>query len=170
MTKGIGGHTHPVQGNTNVWLTPKGVIDALGPFDLDPRAATPPRPWPTARKHIIEAEDGLSHKWEGFTWCNPPYGLEAEIWVERLSQHGDGLALVFARTETSWFQRVVLKAQVLFFPGGRFTFCRPDGTPSESNAGGPSVFLAFGDTAVKRLERWALYTPGFFAALYSGEI
>jgi hypothetical protein len=37
--RGITGHEKPYEGATNVWLTPKDMIDDLGPFDLDPCAA-----------------------------------------------------------------------------------------------------------------------------------
>ena len=54
--KGIGSHQKSI-GDNQVWLTPKFILDALGPFDLDPCAAPEPRPWNTAAKHIIEKED-----------------------------------------------------------------------------------------------------------------
>ena len=162
--KGIGSHETPHHGVTNVWLTPKFVIDALGPFDLDPCAAPEPRPWPTAKRHIVKAENGLKQPWGGFVFCNPPYGPESGDWVEKLASHGNGIALVFARTETKWFQAVVCRASLLFFPAGRFSFCRPDGTDGNSNSGAPSVFLAFGDEAARRLEKAAM--PGFFAKPY----
>ncbi len=33
---------------TDTWLTPKFIIDALGPFDLDPCACPNPRPFDCA--------------------------------------------------------------------------------------------------------------------------
>jgi hypothetical protein len=59
-------------------LTPRFVIDALGPFDLDP---CPPkeRPWDTARRHFTEADDGLSRPWKGRVWLNPPYGPQTRL-------------------------------------------------------------------------------------------
>ncbi len=157
-------HETSIRGATNVWLTPKSVIDALGPFDLDPCAAPSPRPWPTAARHIVESENGLTQKWGGLVFCNPPYGPEAGAWVEKLADHGNGIALVFARTETKWFQAVAHRATSLFFPAGRFEFCRPDGTPGNSNAGAPSVFLAFGNEAHLRLKNSTM--SGFFATPY----
>jgi hypothetical protein len=32
----IGKHERPNKGATDIWLTPLEIIDALGPFDLDP--------------------------------------------------------------------------------------------------------------------------------------
>lgn len=139
------------QGATNVWLTPKEIIDTLGPFDLDPCAASEPRPWTTAAAHYVEKENGLTKPWVGLVWCNPPYGKETGAWLKRLSEHGEGIALVFARTETKWFQSVAKSSTLLFFPTGRLSFCRPDGTATNSNAGAPSVFLGFGNQAKARL-------------------
>lgn len=145
------GHELSGEGKTNVWLTPKKIIDVLGPFDLDPCAAPEPRPWPTARKHFVVAQDGLSKPWHGLVWLNPPYGKETGIWLDRLAEHGNGIALIFARTETRWFQSVASKASVAFFPAGRISFFHPDGSPGSTSPGAPSVFLAFGEEAKIRL-------------------
>ena len=57
MNIGIGGH-HSARSRTNEWLTPPSVLQALGPFDLDPCAPVT-RPWPTAREHYTEIDNGL---------------------------------------------------------------------------------------------------------------
>ena len=62
---GIAGHERPYRGASNDWLTPRYILAALGPFDLDPCAAPDPRPWPTAAKHFTEADNGLAHLWHG---------------------------------------------------------------------------------------------------------
>jgi hypothetical protein len=54
----LGSHQTTV-GKSQVHLTPKWIIDALGVFDLDPCAASP-RPWDCARVNFVEADDGLS--------------------------------------------------------------------------------------------------------------
>ena len=64
------------EGATNVWLTPKWVIDKLGPFDLDPCAADP-RPFDIGQRvNLVERDNGLRQHWppEMFVWMNPPYG------------------------------------------------------------------------------------------------
>lgn len=132
------------KGKTNTWLTPKYLIDELGDFDLDPCAAPLPRPWPTAKKMISLPDDGLSYKWEGRVWLNPPYGKHTGIWLDRLAKHGNGVALVFARTDTKWFQKAAKSADKLFFLKGRVKFCRPDGT-SDTNAGHGSVLIFYGN-------------------------
>ncbi|MDA8287229.1 MAG: DNA N-6-adenine-methyltransferase [Actinomycetota bacterium] len=59
-------------------------------------------PWATATRQYTVEEDGLQQQWSGRVWLNPPYS-NAAAWVKRLSRHGIGTALVFARTETSWW-------------------------------------------------------------------
>ena len=34
---------------------------------------------------------------------NPPYGSETPKWLKKLSEHGNGIALIYARTETRMF-------------------------------------------------------------------
>ena len=145
---------------SDVWLTPPAIIEALGPFDLDPCSPLN-RPWDTAAKHYTIEDDGLSHEWEGSVWLNPPYGKQAAIWLERLAKHGDGIALVFARTETRmFFDHVWPHATALLFIESRLHFHRPDGTRAPANAGAPSVLIAYGIDAARRLMRCGI--PGAF--------
>ena len=103
---GIGSHQSAAMKNDE-WLTPPHVLDALGAFDLDPCAPID-RPWPTAKEHYTIMDDGFSKEWSGRVWCNPPYGLQAANWLNRLANHGTGTALIFARTETRMFFKEVL--------------------------------------------------------------
>jgi len=148
----IGGFTH--ESNTAVteetWLTPRAIIEDLGPFDLDPCAAPEPRPWPTARRHIVLPEDGLLMPWEGFVWMNPPYGRQTYDWMNRLANHGNGIALIFARVETDAFEVAWKHADAVTFLPKRVEFCRRDGSV-ERNAGTGSALIGFGRDAVDRL-------------------
>lgn len=140
---GIGSHTKPNNGETNTWLTPPHVVAALGGFDLDPCAAVG---WETARRHIIWPEDGLSARWEGRVWLNPPYGDVTEHWLRRIADHGNGTALVFARTETAaWHRFIWPRAHAVLFFAGRLHFHYPDGTRAKANAGGPSALIAYSE-------------------------
>lgn len=137
------------------YITPKRFIDALGPFDLDPCASNP-RPWPTASRHFDIRDDGLSQKWEGMVWLNPPYGQRnTEIWMERMHRHGNGIALVFARTETDWFFKAVWgKCDGICFLKRRIVFCDTKGKPYPGGAGAPSVLISYGDEASERLRNY----------------
>ena len=146
-------HTRREGVTTDSWITPKPLLDRLGPFDLDPCACIP-QPWPTAKRMLTELDDGLMAKWEGHVWMNPPYGKSLDAWLNRLSVHNDGIALVFARTETRAFFRFVWPfASALLFLRGRLTFFRPDGSESDvgHNSGGPSVLIGYGERAAKKL-------------------
>lgn len=140
---GMGGHLS-ADAKSVVWLTPPEIIEALGPFDLDPCAATN-RPWPTADKHYTSEDDGLSQEWTGRVWCNPPYGRETGAWLKRMAEHYNGVALVFARTETQdWHKHVWPHATGINFLEGRLHFYREDGTRAKANAGAPSALIAYG--------------------------
>lgn len=139
--RGIGGHQSP-RAATTTWLTPPHILAPLGRFDLDPCAAPG---WSTADRHIILPEDGLAARWSGRVWCNPPYGSETWAWLSKLAEHGDGIALIFARTETAGFvEQVWNKADAVLFLHGRLHFHLPDGTRAAANAGGPSCLVAYG--------------------------
>ena len=126
------------------WLTPPQILNKLGEFDLDPCAPII-RPWDTAKSHYTVQEDGLIKKWFGRIWLNPPYSKEAVKWLRRLAEHGNGIALTFARTETHWFFETIWeKADSLLFLRGRIHFCYIDGSVAKANAGAPSVLIAYG--------------------------
>jgi len=148
--------------NTNTadhdeWLTPKWITDSLGPFDLDPCSPDERRPWDTAKRHIGlvdsngKATDGLLATWDGFVWCNPPYGRRTFEWLKKLARHGNGIALIFARTETIGFHAEVWnKADAVFFFKGRLKFCTVTGVEKDS-ANAPSCLVAYGQEAVERI-------------------
>ena len=150
-SRSLSGHQRPHRGATDVWLTPPEIIEALGPFDLDPCAATN-QPWPTANRHFTVEDDGLTRSWIGFVWCNPPFGPDAGRWLERMAEHNDGIALVPARTETRWFVTTVWEpATAVLFLHGRPHFHHPDGTRGKANSGAPICLVAYGNRARGRL-------------------
>lgn len=143
------------EGVTNTWFTPPELIKTLGPFDLDPCTQSF-RPFDTAARHICEdkGECGLSTRWSGRVWLNPPYGRMIARWLSRLADHGDGIALVFARTETAWAQSLLSRADGVNFMAGRVAFLRADGKPA-TNAGTGSMLLAFGAANVEAIRKVA---------------
>lgn len=149
---GIGGHQRAHSGATDTWLTPPSLLEALGRFDLDP-CCPPAMPWKTATTMFCEGEtDGLAAAWRGRVWLNPPYGPRTGLWLRKLADHGNGIALVFARTETEMFQEFCWKrASGMLFLWGRLYFHTADGKKAKSNAGGPSVLVAYGQENVTTL-------------------
>lgn len=126
------------------WLTPPEILRALGPFDLDPCAPVI-RPWETAVTHYTIEDDGLSKPWVGRVWCNPPFGREAVKWLRRMRDHGNGIALVPARTETAMFYETVWGcADSVLFIKSRPHFYTVEGVRAPFNSGAPIVLIAYG--------------------------
>ena len=159
MTRVI--HSKPNNGHTNDWLTPPEIIKALGDFTTDPCAhPSQLEDWPnrrTAKYMITPPKDGLSVTWPGRVWLNPPYGSQLKHWIARLADHGNGVALVPARTEVeSWFWPYIWeRANAIHFIRGRLYFHKPDGSKA-GNAGHGSVLVAYGKLNVTSLERSAI--------------
>ena len=157
---GIGQHEKPHRGATDEWITPKVIIDRLGPFDLDP-CANEPRPWACARVNWTFEDLGLMQKWFGRVWLNPPYGPETKKWLEHLAGHGRGTALIFLRTDTKWFMSHCWQgASGMLFVYGRIVFHRPNGEPAPGCAGAPSVLVAYGAEDADRLRTSGI--PGVY--------
>lgn len=130
---------------SDTWLTPPEWIEKLGPFDLDP-CCPAEMPWRTAGRMVSLPEDGLTTEWRGRVWLNPPFGREATKWLAKLVAHGNGIALVPARTETEMFFRFVWpKATAICFTGPhRPHFHYPDGRRAPFNSGAPIALIAYG--------------------------
>ncbi|MDR1611287.1 MAG: phage N-6-adenine-methyltransferase [Planctomycetota bacterium] len=126
------------------WLMPPALIAALGEFDLDP--CTPAvMPWRTPKYRYTLDDDGLSCPWFGRIWLNPPFGPHAAKWLDKLRRHGNGVALIPARTETRmFFSSVWGHADGLCFIKGRVRFHYPDGRRSASCINAPVCLVAYG--------------------------
>ena len=159
----LGSHQKTI-GTSQTHITPRWIIEALGPFDLDPCAAWP-RPWGCAMDNLTEADDGLNQEWspKEFVWLNPPfhrYGVGA--WINKLAHHNNGIALLHARTETKWFQPAWRRASGILFLRHRVIFHKPDGSQQTTqkgevaNSGAPVCLVAFGALARTRLENSGL--------------
>lgn len=134
----------PTRGKTNNHCTPPEILNALGRFTMDPCACNP-QPFDTADLMIHPPCCGLTeYDWQGRIWLNPPYGAETARWVERLADHGNGIALVFVRSCAKWFHKQVFqRADALLFLQGRVQFYTPEGV-RQGNAAAPSVLIAYG--------------------------
>ena len=134
---GMGGHNLPNVGQSVEWHTPPEILEALGPFNDDPCQPG--------------ATNGLTRPWKGFVWLNPPYDRDLNKWLSKLAAHGNGIALIFARTETkTFFEQVWQKADAVFFFKGRLHFYQ-HGVRAKANAGAPSCLVAYGADAVDRI-------------------
>lgn len=100
-------------------------------------------------KYYDVNQNGLSKKWRGNVWCNPPYGREIKYWVKKAySSSRSGKALVVmlipARTDTEWFHKYIYKkdgVKILFLKG-RIKFTDNSGNILNS-APFPSMIVVF---------------------------
>jgi len=136
---GIGDHERPsAKTGTDVWLTPLEIVHSLGKFDLDPCGESYHK-----TGNVIFTENGLESLWFGRVWLNPPYS-QVDLWMDKMIQHNNGVALVFARTETRWAQKALNACSSAFFLSGRIRFLDKDLKPGKYTSGAPSMLLSFG--------------------------
>lgn len=134
------------------WLTPPELVESLGFFDLDPCAAVG-QPWKTAKKQYTIEDNGLLQEWNGRVWCNPPYGRKTQHFMNKLKGHGDGIALIFTRTETkNWFENIWTGADAILFLRDRISFHDINGVQKERSGCG-SALIAYGQRNVQALEK-----------------
>lgn len=158
------GFTHESTHNeSKEWYTPRYIFDALGcEFDMDvcsPGADVVS--WIPAQKHLTVFDDGLSSDWRGFIWMNPPYGTDTPKWMHRLYKHGNGIGLVFARTDTQWFHDyavfadaiLFIKKRVQFIPAKQAEEYKKGYTIANSGCGAGSMLVGYGKEAVRALEK-----------------
>ena len=130
---------------TTEWYTPPYIIEALGgKFDLDPCA--PALEWHTAHKCFTKEIDGLLQAWEGRVFLNPPYTNPLiKRFVTKLAEHGNGIALLYARCDNKmFFEQIFNRATSIKFLCGRIQFIRPDGSKGDQPGCG-SILVAYGD-------------------------
>ncbi len=162
MPKGFSTLDNPNhEGQTDTWLTPLSLVESLGKFDFDPCGYPGHN---TAKNMICLPDDGLLAEWQGRVWLNPPYGRNIGKWLNKLERYNDGIALVFARTDTKWFQN--LKPDAIFFIKGRIAFLKPDKTIN-TNAGHGSMLIIYGVNNVmsvvySKLEGKMVYQKPYF--------
>lgn len=135
------------------WCTPPEIVKALGVFNLDP-CASHYQTTPFAPEQWFIEDNAHSKEWDVSKriWMNPPYGRKAPQFIEKLSEHGNGIALIFARVDTKvWHDIIFKEADAVFFFKGRLKFYKMDGTPGDA-AGAPSALVAFGTNNVKAIE------------------
>lgn len=152
----LGSH-QKIIGDSQVHITPKWIIDAIGPFDLDP-CAEYPCAYYCAEFIYTEKQNGLAAPWKGLVYCNPPFDRRVvSQWVRRMAEHNNGILLVHARIETLWFRPIWKVAQSILFFDKRINFYQTNGQPHNKesgvpgNSGAPVCLAAFGETAHRRL-------------------
>ncbi len=107
---------------TDEWPTPQWLFDALDRefgFEIDVCATADNA---KCKKYYSPDVDGLTQRWTGVCWMNPPYGREIIKWIEKAylsSVENDAtvVCLIPARTDTRWFHRYAMKGEVRLLRG-----------------------------------------------------
>lgn len=106
---------------TDSWETPQPTFDPLNAefhFDTDVCAT---KENAKCKRYFTPTDDGLSQRWEGVCWMNPPYGREIGKWVkkpyESASTGATIVCLLPARTDTAWWHDYCAKGEIRFIRG-----------------------------------------------------
>ena len=137
------------------WYTPSWVFDELRiDFCLDPSSPHDMEtPVPAKEKYTI-FDDGLKKPWFGRVFLNPPYGPDTPLWIRRMISHGDGIALVFSRTDAQWCQEAMQASTAILFLRGRIDFIPGlENQHKKGRAGAGTVMFAFGIECADALSR-----------------
>jgi phage N-6-adenine-methyltransferase len=72
-------------------------------------------------KYFTKEMNGLSQKWEGVCWMNPPFGQQIQKWVRKAYQSAQEgctvVCLLPARTNTGYWHDVCMKGEIRFIRG-----------------------------------------------------
>ena len=125
----------------NTWFTP---IDfKVAQFDLDPCTVSY-RPHDMASNSIEHDKGfcGLSIKWKGDVFLNPPYGKEITPFLEKFTKHKKGVCLIFARMGNKDVQRLVKSGAYFYMLRKRVRFIDKKGV-TRANAGADSCLVFY---------------------------
>ena len=115
------------------WYTPPEIIESvrkvMGEIDLDPASNDQAQETVQAKVYYTMELDGLSQKWQGRVYLNPPYARNLiGLFVDKAIREADqAIILVNNATETEWGQRLLRKASAVCFPRKRIRFLSPTG-------------------------------------------
>ena len=107
------------------WATPKALYQALdAEFQFAVDACVDKHN--AKHRHFLRGDEGLSVGWPSPAFVNPPYGRVIGRWVKRAYEQAQAgitvVALIPSRTDTSWWQDYVMKADEIRFVRGRLHF------------------------------------------------
>jgi hypothetical protein len=144
------------------WYTPPEIIErvrtTLGEISLDPASCDEAQRVVNAICHLTQKQNGLSGNWSGKVFLNPPYGKEIGKWIEKLVAEyeakaiSEAIALVPARTDTEWFQKIA--PYTLCLVKGRLKFWNSQGE-ADNNASFPSAVVYLGKSNLKFVENFS---------------
>lgn len=149
----------PQNTQTDVWITPKWIIDKIGISDLDPCAWLPNgKPIvETANNYFIESQDGLKQDWTKYksVFVNFPYSQSRE-WLEKCAYFGklgvEIIVLCFVRSETKAWQNNVKSSTGINLINKRIKFLTHEGI-EKSNGNCPSCLISWGNESFERIKK-----------------
>ena len=107
------------------WATPKALYQALDAefrFAVDACANN----GNAKCANFLRGDEGLAVDWLDPAFVNPPYGRVIGRWVKRAYEQAQAgvtvVALLPSRTDTSWWQDYVMRADEIRFVRGRLHF------------------------------------------------
>jgi phage N-6-adenine-methyltransferase len=143
----------------NEWYTPAAYIEAaravMGGIDTDPASCAQANATVKADKYYDSKADGLTKKWHGRVFMNPPYAQPlianfARAVAAKFSNKEitEAIVLVNNATETEWFNEMIKHASAICFPNGRIRFVNKEGKPGGAPLQGQAV-IYFGSKIQK---------------------
>jgi hypothetical protein len=147
----------------NEWYTPASYIEAarsvMGGIDTDPASCAQANATVKADKYYDSKADGLTKKWHGRVFMNPPYAQPlianfAKAVAAKFSNKEitEAIVLVNNATETEWFDCMVKFASAVCFPRARVKFVNKDGKLGAPLQG--QAILYFGNKADKFIKQF----------------
>lgn len=158
------GHVSSATGE-NEWYTPNRFIEAarqaMGSIELDPASCQEANVAVKAKRFYCIADDGLSKRWKGNVWLNPPYSKDLCFkFITKLIEERDAgrvtqaIVLVNNATETVWGQMLLKASSAICLPAGRISFVSKDGKTANSPLQG-QMFCYMGDSDSMFFEAFA---------------
>jgi len=130
----------------NEWYTPPRYIEAarmaMGGIDLDPASCDVAQANVKAGVFYTQDLDGLSKRWFGNVWLNPPYSKDLigkfanKICELEFSQ---ACILVNNATDSRWFQQIAKASDCICLVHGRIKFLNKENEPMQSPLQGQAI-------------------------------
>ena len=149
----------------NEWYTPPEFIESarkvMGSIDLDPASNSHANKTVKASTFFTEEDDGLTKKWFGNVWLNPPYSSTLVVsFADKVAEREfeQAVVLVNNATETKWFKTLIDNADAFVFKTGRIKFLKYDGQHNAPLQG--QAFIYFGNNVERFLAEFEQYGWG----------
>jgi phage N-6-adenine-methyltransferase len=145
----------------NEWYSPGNIVEAarivMGNFDLDPASSVIANRIIMADNFYTKDDDGLSQKWFGNIWLNPPYSQPlisqfADAIVNKRNEYNQAIILVNNATETEWFQKIMRISDAACFITGRVKFLDPDLKPNGAPLQGQCILYIGNNVGVFNIQ------------------